>query len=482
MKSRIALLMVVIAAMLLIAGGVFPASESSIDLSGDWKFQVDPTNSGLAKGWHASNCDTSQWRKIEVPGIWEDQGITQTNPNWGDETHRQYTGYAWYRRSVVIPSDWRGEKIYLNLGRIDDMDWTYVNGKLIGQTSKEGTPPPSVCRFYSITLLKIQGNPSPPPSSVYRSYTVPADIVKFGQPNVITVRVLDYVADGGIVEGPMSLTLKEPLEYPSNVSCQVGDRTSLGHNVIIEANETVRDPVAICGNVIVKGHVVGDAVAVMGDVKVREGGRIDGDATAVGGTVSREPGAFIGGEITSISMPLWGLMTAIPMYLLPISSMCLLLVFLKSVLFAILAAVIVALFPARIGTIADVVLERPGWSFIYGFVGLLLILPIALILIITCIGIPLVAVEAILVLAVEIAGYIGVALAIGRRVGEAVHRPISSGVLAAVIGSLILGVIHIVPAIGVIVGFFLSLMGAGAVLITGFGASPAWFHDRFGHG
>jgi len=52
--------------------------------------------------------------------------------------------YVWYRIKVVIPSGMRtlaekGDGIQLQLGRIDDADQTYFNGKLIGQS---GSFPP----------------------------------------------------------------------------------------------------------------------------------------------------------------------------------------------------------------------------------------------------------------------------------------------------------------------------------------------------
>jgi hypothetical protein len=67
-----------------------------------------------------------------------------------------------------------------------------------------------------------------------------------------------------------------------------GDRT-------ISANTVVEGPIAIArGNLDVYGTIEGDVVALDGNVRVHEGGRIVGDAWAAGGTVLIEGGVVEG--------------------------------------------------------------------------------------------------------------------------------------------------------------------------------------------
>jgi len=463
-KGKIAVLILTVITALSLPGGVRSAPKERIDLFGTWKFQVDPENVGLQEGWYKSEYDGSSWQRLNVPGDWEAQGVTQPNPQWTeDDLNQPYSGYAWYRRSVTIPADWKGKNLFLNLGRIDDKDWAYLNGVPIGQTTD--TPGQWI-------------------SSVFRSYEIPGGIVKFGQPNVIAIRVLDMRGLGGIMQGPVSVTAGKPEVYEQAQPSRGPDKVKFGGSVTVEKNETVGDAVAVFGDVNVEGHVMGDAVAVMGGVTVRDGGRVDGDAVAVGGKVVKDQSAYVGGDVVSTGGAgwTWSAERFLPSFAEKWFASAFLGRFVDlggSLLFALLAVVIVALFRARMETVAGVAFERPGLSVLYAIVGGLLIIPAAVLLLVTCIGIPLIAVEILLAVAAWIAGSVGVALALGRKIGEGVGHPIASAVLATFIGSLILAVVGYVPVAGDLVVYVLSLIGFGAVLLTGFGADPMWFPNRF---
>ena len=64
--------------------------------------------------------DDNYWKEIFVPAYWEVQG------------YKNYDGFAWYRKSFVLPEKYSGIKLVLMLGMIDDIDQTYINGTLIG--------------------------------------------------------------------------------------------------------------------------------------------------------------------------------------------------------------------------------------------------------------------------------------------------------------------------------------------------------------
>lgn len=80
--------------------------------------------------------------------------------------------------------------IYLMLGRIDDVDVVYLNGKEIGSGGKF---PPD----YETAYDRI------------RKYTIPADYLKEDDENVIAVRVYDGQGLGGIYEGPIGIMSAE---------------------------------------------------------------------------------------------------------------------------------------------------------------------------------------------------------------------------------------------------------------------------------
>ncbi len=144
-----------------------------INLRGAWKFMV-----GDDKNFASSDYSDDNWEDIYVPSSWEDEGF------YG------YNGYAWYRKTVVIPQDEYARNLYLFLGYIDDVDEVYFNGTLIGFT---GTFPPGYETAYYAK----------------RQYYIPPDLVKRDDENIIAVRVYDSQLSGGIVSGDIGIYIPE---------------------------------------------------------------------------------------------------------------------------------------------------------------------------------------------------------------------------------------------------------------------------------
>jgi len=105
------------------------------------------------------NFDDGKWKTMTVPSFdgWEVVGFDGMD------------GAVWLRSSFELPSSWSGKNVILDLNRIRDHDFTYINGKLIG--SQENTEP--------------------------RRYTIPAAVLHAGK-NTIAVQVLNYFDKGGI--------------------------------------------------------------------------------------------------------------------------------------------------------------------------------------------------------------------------------------------------------------------------------------------
>lgn len=144
---------------------------------------ADPENQGQARGFAEPNFDDTAQRELELPGLWQRQGMP-------------FNGAVWFRRWVELPPDWAGQDLTLSLGAIDDFDHTYVNGKLVGSHPK-GTA--GACE-------------------IRRRYRVPASQLSQG-PNLLAVRVFDHVGEGGFL-GPRSELYLERAEQP-------GERISL---------------------------------------------------------------------------------------------------------------------------------------------------------------------------------------------------------------------------------------------------------------
>jgi alpha-L-fucosidase 2 len=117
------------------------------------------------------------WQMLRVPGFW-DEGPAGRFP--------KHDGFAWYRCFVQVPAEWKGRDLTLDLGTVDDSDETFVNGTKVGAT---GRMPPD-----------YKGD-----SGRHRRYTVPAKAVRFGDWNLLAVRVYDGGGGGGIDQGQPSL-------------------------------------------------------------------------------------------------------------------------------------------------------------------------------------------------------------------------------------------------------------------------------------
>jgi len=145
-----------------------------LDLAGRWKFNV-----GDELDWKEKNYNDDEWAEILVPAKWELQ--------IGDD----YDGFAWYRLTFAVPLTMKGRKLVLVLGKIDDIDEAFLNGKQIGSTGNMNRNPISYNRNNEYQQT--------------RGYFIPDDLLEYGKENVVAVRVYDGYKDGGIYEGPIGL-------------------------------------------------------------------------------------------------------------------------------------------------------------------------------------------------------------------------------------------------------------------------------------
>ncbi|MBN1475709.1 hypothetical protein JXA47_03050, partial [Candidatus Sumerlaeota bacterium] len=90
-----------------------PAPAEEIDLAGQWLFQRDEEDIGLAQDWASPEFDDSAWEAIEVPA------------DWGE-----FDGLGWYRHRIDLPAELEGRRLYLVFDGVDDESWLYVDGEL----------------------------------------------------------------------------------------------------------------------------------------------------------------------------------------------------------------------------------------------------------------------------------------------------------------------------------------------------------------
>ena len=74
------------------------------------------------KKYAAANFDDSKWSEMKVPS-WD---------GWETVGFEGLDGAVWLRTSFILPDDWKRKDMVLDMNRIRDNDYTYVNGVLVG--------------------------------------------------------------------------------------------------------------------------------------------------------------------------------------------------------------------------------------------------------------------------------------------------------------------------------------------------------------
>ena len=112
-----------------------------------WQKILNANDPGLGK-YTEPDFDDSKWREVNQYRL---------------STKREWIGSLWLRQHIRIDASHAGKKAQLLLGTLYDCDYTYINGKLVGNTSYQYPP---------------------------RRYQVPEGLLREGD-NVITVRFVN---------------------------------------------------------------------------------------------------------------------------------------------------------------------------------------------------------------------------------------------------------------------------------------------------
>jgi len=104
--------------------------EQWVNLNGPWEFEFDDANRGLAEDWASGSKSFS--RHITIPFCFESKrsGIGDTS----------FHPWAWYRRSLSIPGEWKGRRVLLHFGAVDYRAMVWLNGQFLGHHEGGNTP------------------------------------------------------------------------------------------------------------------------------------------------------------------------------------------------------------------------------------------------------------------------------------------------------------------------------------------------------
>ena len=233
-----------------------------------------------------------------------------------------------------------------------------------------------------------------------------------------------------------------------------------------------KDLVAIRGNIYVRGIIDHDVFALLGDVHLYPSAKVGGDVVSIGGKIVKDEGAEVGGNIVETTMS--GETAAAFSSYIPAIGVAMIL---GSLLFKVmmfigflgLAILLAALMTKQVGQISYKI--ESGWlkSLLWGVLFALLICPVAALLAITIIGIPLIIVEFVIVSYAMALGLVSASQLIGKKVFKAFRKTGRPIISEAVLGIVVLFLIDLIPIIGKLVWCVVALMGFGAAISTKLG-------------
>lgn len=133
---------------------------------------LDSFDLGSQEKWFKTSTDFSTWKPVELPKKWSKAGL------------KQKFGVVWVTKTIELQPEDTVEDAVLSLGRIDHIDYTYINGVLAGSMDNKDEN---------------------------RLYKIDKSLLKAGK-NRITVRVKNPQREGGFVGSPDDLFIKTPAQ------------------------------------------------------------------------------------------------------------------------------------------------------------------------------------------------------------------------------------------------------------------------------
>lgn len=96
-----------------------------------WYFHIDSKNVGLKEKWQDFSYQKidATWDLISTSTCWE-RAKTQSALM---KELKKYDGIGWYAQNIKIPEKYKGRKLYLMFGAVDESCWVYINGKEVGK-------------------------------------------------------------------------------------------------------------------------------------------------------------------------------------------------------------------------------------------------------------------------------------------------------------------------------------------------------------
>lgn len=305
-------------------------------------------------------------------------------------------------------------------------------------------------------------------------------------------RIRWFVLALALFVAPVTVRAQAVYEIPAGERVE-RDHTMLGERVVV-AGTLAGDLQMLGGSVQIDGVVEGDVFTFGSTVRFGANGRVTGDLSVVGGSVTGLRPHAVGGELLVRTREHSAEAIADAGLLGPFAggstpSLFSIALQLSLLLMWLVAAVLLSLASPREIRVTSIELrESVLHTFVLGLVAFTSFVLTAVVfsyLIPFLVGIPLLLALGAFGIFVKIFGTVAVFHAVGSLVAaprtreQLEKRRFLRGDLALTIaGLLILGLIRLIPVVGVIVWMIASVFGIGAALATKFGRRDPWYLAR----
>jgi hypothetical protein len=212
----------------------------------------------------------------------------------------------------------------------------------------------------------------------------------------------------------------------------------------------------------------GDLNIVFGNVVCDNGAVIRGDVRIYGGHFTALDGCEVGGELVDLGAG--QVITLLPWPIAFASDRAVLeqnQAVLTHLAYAVLVLFAFLLFPVRVRVALERVEKHPGLSALTGTLAVVAVIPLAILLLLSIIGIPLIVVEIAAVCGGLWIGQAAVAILVGRRLSELLRPHTTPSPLGAlVLGLVVIAAAAMLPVFGWAVTAIVSLVGIGAAILA----------------
>lgn len=275
-----------------------------------------------------------------------------------------------------------------------------------------------------------------------------------------------------------------------------GDVALVGGNLTI-SGDVDGDVALVGGNMTISGTIDGDIVIVGGQVLLTETAVVDGDIATIGGNIQREPGAEVSGNITNNAPPIINVpdvpnvpnvpnapnapnppnVPNVPGVNVNVNPFWEIVgVFGRAFAVAAIGMLLTLFLQPQLDRVSNAITRQP---LIAGGYGLLAVIVVPVAIVIMAITLILIPIALLTALVIPLAWLFGM-VALGQEVGERFTKAINqtwAPVLATGFGTfmlvLVVGLVGMIPCVGWLASFLVTLAALGGVAMTWFGTRNA---------